>query len=123
MRRFAADVMGVIATQRGRAAFAKPAKGLFFGDLYRQWAVVYGWKCNVFSRNFNIVSAFLVAEWMSGGKKSILARVVFGAKWGFVHSWLFAYLCCVKRNFMLNGCCLMRIPCCLRQNVLRFGAK
>ena len=28
MRRFAADVMGVIATQRGRAAFAKPAKGL-----------------------------------------------------------------------------------------------
>ena len=42
--------------------------------------------CNVFSRIFNIVSAFLVAEWMSGGKKSILARVVFGTKWGFVHN-------------------------------------
>ena len=86
MRRFAADVMGVIATQRGRAAFAKPAKGLFFGDLCRQWAVVYGCKCNVSSRFFNIVSAFLVAEWMSGGKKTILARVGFGTKWGFVHN-------------------------------------
>ena len=39
-----------------------------------------------FSRIFNIVSAFLVAERMTGGKKSILARVVFGAKWGFVHN-------------------------------------
>ena len=86
MRRFAADVMGVIATQRGRAAFAKPAKGLFLGELCRQWAVVYGCKCNVFGRNFNIVNAFLVAERMSGGKKSILARVVFGTKWGFVHN-------------------------------------
>ena len=42
--------------------------------------------CNVFSRIFNIVSAFFVVEWMSGGKKSILARVVFGTKWGFVHN-------------------------------------
>ena len=67
-------------------AFAKPAKGLFLGDLCRQWAVVCGWKCNVFSRIFNIVSAFFVVEWMSGGKKSILARVVFGTKWGFVHN-------------------------------------
>ena len=86
MRRFAADVMGVIATQRGRAAFAKPAKGLFFGDLCRQWAVVYGWKCSVCGRSFNIVSAIFVVEWMSGGKKSILARVVLGTKWGFVHN-------------------------------------
>ena len=39
--------------------------------------------CNVFGRFFNIVSAFLVVEWMSGSKKSILARVVFGTKWGF----------------------------------------
>ena len=30
MQRFAADVMGVIATQRGRVRFAKPAKGLFW---------------------------------------------------------------------------------------------
>ena len=73
MRCFAADVMGVIATQRGRARFAKPAKGLFLGDLCRQRAVVYGWRCNVFSRIFNIMSAFLVVEWMSGSKKSILA--------------------------------------------------
>ena len=123
MRRFAADVMGVIATHRGRARFAKPAKGFLLGDLCRQWAVVYGCKCNVFGNNFNVVSAFLVVEWMSGCKKSILARVVFGAKWGFVHSWLFVYLCYVKRNFMLNGRCLMRIPCYLRQNALRFGAK
>ena len=86
VRCFAADVMGVIATHRGRARFAKPAKGLFLGDLCRQWAVVYGCKCKFFSRFFNIVSAFLVAEWMSGGKKSILARVVFGTKWGFVHN-------------------------------------
>ena len=86
MRRFAADVMGVIATQRGRSRLAKPAKGLFLGDLCRQWAVVYGCGCNVFSRFFNIVSAFLVVEWMSGGKKSILARVVFSTKWGFVHN-------------------------------------
>ena len=63
MQRFAADLKGVIATHRGRARFAKPAKGLFFGDLCRQWAVVYGWKCNVFSRIFNIVSAILVTEW------------------------------------------------------------
>lgn len=80
MRCFAADVMGVIATHRGRARFAKPAKDFLLGDLCRQWVVVYGWKCNVFSRVFNIVSAFLVVEWMTGGKKSILARVVFGAK-------------------------------------------
>ena len=80
MRRFAADVMGVIATHRGRARFAKPAKGLFLGDMCRRWAVVCGWKCNVFNRIFNIVSAFLVAERMTGGKKSILARVVFGTK-------------------------------------------
>ena len=86
VRRFAADVMGVIATHRGLARFAKPAKGLFLGDLYRQWAVVYGWECNVFSRVFNIVSAFFVVEWMSGGKKTLLARVVFGTKWGFVHN-------------------------------------
>ena len=33
MRRFAADVMGVIATHRGRARFAKPAKGLFLGAI------------------------------------------------------------------------------------------
>ena len=72
---------------------------------------------------FNIVSAFFVVEWMSGGKKTILARVVFGTKWGFVHNWLFACLCCFKRNFMLNGRCLMRISCYLRQNALRFGAK
>ena len=76
MRRFAADVVDVIATHRGRARFAKPAKGLFLGELCRQWAVVCVRKCNVFSRFFNIVSAFLVVEWMSGGKKSILARVV-----------------------------------------------
>ena len=31
MRRFSADVMGVIATHRGRARFAKPAKGLWLG--------------------------------------------------------------------------------------------
>ena len=80
MRRFAADVMGVIATHRGRARFAKPAKGFLLGDLCRQWAVVYGCKCNVFGNNFNVVSAFLVVEWMSGCKKSILARVVFGTK-------------------------------------------
>ena len=86
MRRFAAGVMGVIATQRGCARFAKPAKGLFLGELCRQWAVVHGRKCNVFSRIFNIVSVFLVVEWMSGGKKSILARVVFGTKWGFVYN-------------------------------------
>ena len=86
MRRFAADVMGVIATHRGLARFAKPAKGLFLGVLCRQWAVVHELKCNVFSRVFNVVSAFLVAEWMSGGKKSILARVGFGTKWGFVHN-------------------------------------
>ena len=86
VRCFAADVMGVIATHRGRARFAKPAKGLFLGELCRQWAVVYGWRCNVFSRIFNIVSAFLVVEWMSGGKKSILARVGFGTKWSFVHN-------------------------------------
>ena len=86
MRCFAADVMGVIATHRGRARFAKPAKGLFLDYLCRQWTVVYGWKCNVFSEIFNIVSAFFVVEWMSGGKKSILARVVFGTKWGFVHN-------------------------------------
>ena len=86
MRRFAADVMGVIATHRGRARFAKSAKGLFLGDLCRQWAVVCGWRCNIFSIFFNIVSAFLVVEWMSGGKKSILARVDFGTKWGFVHN-------------------------------------
>jgi hypothetical protein len=80
VRRFAADVMGVIATHRGRARFAKPAKGFLLGDLCRQWAVVYGCKCNVFGNNFNVVSAFLVVEWMSGCKKSILARVVFGTK-------------------------------------------
>ena len=86
MWRFAAGVMGVIATHRGRARFAKPAKGLLLGDLCRQWAVVCGWKCNVFSGIFNIVSAFFVVEWMSGCKKSILVRVVFGTKWGFVHN-------------------------------------
>ena len=65
---------------------ARPTRGLLWYDLCRGWAVVYGWKCNAFSRIFNIVSAILVAEWMSGGKKSILARVVFGTKWGFVHN-------------------------------------
>jgi len=82
VRRFAADVMGVIATHRGRAAFAKPAKGLFFGGLCRQWAVVYGCKCNVFSRFFNIVSAILVTEWDEWRQKIDSRESCFWCKMG-----------------------------------------